>query len=85
MHAPDDPIGRTFAVARAKSDLHRAIDALPDDATLILVANACCCGDAAHASPPGTAVYRTVYGEPSVVKAVGMLRMAEHGLIAEGT
>lgn len=85
MHAHDDPIGRTFAVARAKSDLHRAIDALPDDATLILVANACCCGDPAHRPAPGTAVFRTVYGEPSLVEAVGLLRMAEHGLIDEAT
>jgi hypothetical protein len=85
MSRDGDAIGRTFAIARAKSDLHRAIDALPDDATLLLVANACCCGDPGHDSAAGSAVYRTVYGEPSLVETVGLLRLAEQSMIAEAT
>lgn len=45
-----DAIERVLFVAKSKSDLHRAIDALPDDAKLILVADACCCGDPEHAT-----------------------------------
>jgi len=79
----DDPIERVISIAKTKSDLHRAIDALPDDATLLLVANACCCGNAEHRPATGSAVYRAAFGTPSLAEAVGLLRLAEHGLIAE--
>jgi hypothetical protein len=79
-----DPIGRFLAVAKSKSELHQAIDALPDDAQLILVANACCCGNPEHTSAVGTLVFHAVYGEPTVTEAVGLLRLAEHALIAAG-
>ena len=79
----ESSIDRVFAVARTKSDLHRAIDALPDNATMILVANACCCGDGDHAPNVGTAVYRAAFGNPGLAEAVGLLRLAEHSLIAD--
>jgi hypothetical protein len=78
-----DPIERVLTVARHKSDLHRAIDALPENATLLLIANACCCGDAEHRVPAGGAVYRAAFGNPSLPEALGLLRLAEHSLIAE--
>ncbi|HEY5349645.1 MAG TPA: hypothetical protein VIJ64_07925 [Candidatus Lustribacter sp.] len=80
MH-DNSPIERVLAVAKSKSDLHRAVDALPDDAKLLLVANACCCGDPAHESFD-TASYAAAFGEPTLVEALGLLRLAEHRLIA---
>jgi hypothetical protein len=80
---PHDPIERVLTVARNKSDLHRAIDALPEDATLLLVANACCCGESGHQAQTGAAVYRAAFGNPSLAEALGLLRLAEHSLIAE--
>lgn len=77
-----DGIDRIFALARTKSDLHRAIDALPEGAAMILIANACCCGDAAHESPPGSTVFHLACGSPSLSEAVGLLRLAEHALVA---
>ncbi len=79
----DDPIDRVISNAKTKSDLHRAINALPDDATLLLVANACCCGNDDHAPATGSAVYRAAFGSPSLAEAIGLLRLAEHGLVAE--
>ncbi len=81
----DNAIDRVLTVARNKSDLHRAIDALPDDATLILIANACCCGEPDHRPATGAAVYRASFGSPTLTEALGLLRMAEHSLIAETT
>jgi hypothetical protein len=77
------PIERVITIAKTKSDLHRAIDALPDDATLLLVANACCCGDSQHQPATGSAVYRAAFGSPTLPEALGLLRLAEHSLIAE--
>jgi hypothetical protein len=74
-------IDRVFFVAKSKSDLHRAIDALPDDAKLLLVANACCCGDRDHESSDG-AIYHAAFGDPTLVEALGLLRLAEHRLVA---
>jgi hypothetical protein len=79
----DNPIDRVITIAKTKSDLHRAIDALPDDATLLLVANACCCGDPDHRPATGSAVYRAAFGSPTLPEALGLLRLAEHSLIAE--
>ena len=79
----DNPIDRVISIAKSKSDLHRAIDALPDDATLLLVANACCCGDPEHRPITGSAVYRAAFGTPTLPEALGLLRLAEHSLIAE--
>lgn len=79
----DNPIDRVIRTAKTKSDLHRAIDALPDDATMLLVANACCCDDPEHRPATGSAVYRASFGSPSLAEALGLLRLAEHGLIAE--
>jgi hypothetical protein len=81
----NDPhaIERVLTVAKTKSDLHRAIDALPEDATLLLVANACCCGDPEHDPATGSAVYRAAFGTPTLAEALGLLRLAEHSLIAE--
>ncbi len=76
-------IDRVLTIAKTKSDLHRAIDALPDDATLLLIANACCCGDPAHAPATGSAIYRATFGTPTLTEALGLLRLAEHSLIAE--
>lgn len=82
----NDPIGRFLTVAKSKSDLHRAIDALPDDAQLVLVANACCCGDVEHATATGdNVVFHTVYGEPTLTQAIGLLRLAEHVLVSNAT
>ena len=81
MREPDD-LDRIFALAATKSELHRAVDALPDGATMILVANTCCCGDATHASPVGSAVYHVVCGAPSLPEAIGLLHLAEHQVIA---
>jgi hypothetical protein len=79
----DNPIDRVITVAKTKSDLHRAIDALPDDATLLLIANACCCGDPHHQPATGSAVYRASFGTPTLAEALGLMRLAEHSLIAE--
>jgi hypothetical protein len=81
----DHSIERVLTVAKTKSDLHRAIDALPDDATLMLIANACCCGSPEHASNTGSAVYRAAFGTPTLTEALGLLRLAEHSLIAEAS
>jgi hypothetical protein len=78
----NDPVGRFLAIAKSKSDLHAAIDALPDDAHLILIANACCCGDPDHTAASGNLVFHAVYGAPTVTETVGLLRLAEHALIA---
>jgi hypothetical protein len=83
MNENDNGIERVLTIARTKSDLHRAIDALPDDATMLLVANACCCGDPEHRPATGSAVYRAAFGTPSLPEALGLLRLAEHSLIAE--
>ncbi len=80
-----DGIERLFALARTKSDLHRAIDALPEGATMIVVANACCCGDAEHASSAGSAVFHLACGSPSLAEAVGLLRLAEHAIVSDHT
>jgi hypothetical protein len=74
-------ITRLLETARSKSDLHRAIDALPDDAKLILVANACCCGDPEHDAGVGGAIFHTAYGNPTLPEALGLLRLTEHRLI----
>ena len=79
----DHSIERVLTVAKTKSDLHRAIDALPDDAALLLVANACCCGNADHPPATGSAVFRASFGSPTLAEALGLLRLTEHSLIAE--
>jgi hypothetical protein len=79
----NNPIDSVITIAKTKSDLHRAIDALPDDATLLLIANACCCGDPTHAPATGSAVYRASFGTPTLTEALGLLRLAEHSVIAE--
>jgi hypothetical protein len=82
MIEPDD-IDRIFALAQTKSDLHRAIDALPESAAMILVANACCCGDTSHDPHVGSTVYHIACGAPSLAEAIGLLRLAEHNVIAK--
>lgn len=77
-----DPIERALVVAKSKSDLHRAIDTLPDDAKLILIANACCCGDPAH-EQQGETIFTAAFGEPTLVGALGLVRLAEHRLVGE--
>jgi hypothetical protein len=81
MHE-DDALGRVLMAAKSKSDLHRAIDALPDDATLLLIADACCCGDLDH-ERDGAVLYSAAFGEPSLVAALGLLRLTEHHLLAQ--
>jgi hypothetical protein len=78
----NDPVGRFLAIAKSKSDLHAAIDALPDDAQLILIANACCCGNPDHAAGTGNLVFHAAYGQPTLLELVGMLRLTEHALIS---
>ncbi|HEX3468422.1 MAG TPA: hypothetical protein VHT05_10120 [Candidatus Elarobacter sp.] len=77
-----DPIERALIVAKSKSDLHRAIDMLPDDAKLLVIANACCCGNSDHVEQ-GEAIYTAAFGEPSLVEALGLVRLAEHRLVGE--
>jgi hypothetical protein len=77
-----DPIGRAIFVAWSKSDLHRAIDALPDHAKLILVANACCCDNAEH-QPQQEAIYTAAFGNPTLIEALGLMRLGEHRLVNE--
>jgi hypothetical protein len=76
-----DHIAQLLESAKSKSDLHRAIDALPDDAKLILIANACCCGDPEHESSVGGAIFHAAYGDPSLTEALGLLRLTEHRLV----
>ena len=85
MNTSNDSIGRFLTVAKSKSDLHQAIDALPDDASLVLIANACCCADPEHASIAGNLVFHAVYGNPTLTEVVGMLHLAEHSLIERAT
>jgi hypothetical protein len=75
-------VGRCLAVAKSKSDLHAAIDALPDNAQLILVANACRGGNPDHAAGTGNLVFHAAYGEPTLLESVGLLRLTEHALIS---
>jgi hypothetical protein len=77
----NDHISHVLHTAKSKSDLHRVIDALPDNAQLILVANACCCDEIGHDPAVGAAVYHATYGNPTLSEAVGLLRLAEHRLI----
>ncbi len=78
----DRQLEQILETAKSKSDLHRAIDALPDGAKVILVANACCCGEPEHRPAVGNAIYHAAYGQPSLSEALGLLRMAEHRIIA---
>lgn len=81
----EDQIDRLLRSAKSKSDLHRAIDALPENATLLLVADACCCGDPEHGAAAEGVVYHAVFGNPSLSGAIGLLNLAEHALIGEAS
>jgi hypothetical protein len=77
----DHEIEHILESAKSKSDLHRAIDALPDNAKLLLIANACCCDDPEHEPMVGGAIFHAAFGNPSLPEALGLLRLTEHRLI----